>query len=85
MIDVGLVFNFDPIGLIDFDAKLLAPLDEALIDIVGCLVIAAPVRVLVDHDPLIFAKVDSFLDGQSSQSVLINMDDLILFEDLWRS
>ena len=86
-VDIRLIVKFDPVWLLDPDAKSLAALDKVVVDTVGCVVVATTVGVfslrgLVNHDPLFATKVDSFLDSQIPQYVLIDVDDLVLLEDL---
>ena len=83
-IQIGLVLKFDPIWLLDSDAKLDTGLSERLKDVVcGVIVVATfPFGALIDHDPLISEQIDTLLDRQFAKYTLIDVNDLILLENL---
>lgn len=88
-IDVSLVFELNPVGLLNSNAELNAGLSQRFIDIVGSVVVAASIATLllgalVAHDPLLVKEINTLLDGQSSQNILINVNHLIFFENLRR-
>lgn len=78
-------------GLCNSDAKLTASFREAIVDVVGCVVVAAAIRIAfwshVGHDPLLGTQVDCFLDWEPTHYLLVDVDDLVLFEDhrLWKN
>ena len=62
-------------------------LTERLEDFVSDLKVAAATSLclLVYHHPVILGQVNSLLDGQLSQLLFINMNNLIATENLCRS
>ena len=84
---VGLVVQLDPVGLLHLDLQLTAGLHDALVDVVGSVVIAAAVRVAlwshVTHDPLLMTQVYCLLDWQPSHHVFVDVYYLILLKNLW--
>jgi hypothetical protein len=78
------MIKLDPVGLFDLHSELLARLAEIVVDVVGHLEVRSLLAVLVNHDPLLALKVHSLLNGQLSEDVLINVDDLATLPDLGR-
>ena len=78
---VVLVWHLDPVGLLDLNLELLACFNKSAENFIGSLEVrSALLRVLVDHDPLLFLEVDGFLNGEFSQDRVVDMDDLISFD-----
>ena len=73
--------RIDPVGVLNFDSKLLRSHLHSTENRVGNLFIV----VFINKDPLFFQESNWFLDRESSQDVLIAVDDLVLFEDSGRS
>ena len=64
-VHVSLIFNFNEVRLFDGHAKLATGSLESIEDVVrGVVVATATATVLVDHDPLLMAKVNDILDRE---------------------
>ena len=84
---IVLALELDPVRLTDADLELLARLLEVIVNAVGDvevrpLAAVGPLRMLVDHDPLLGVQIDSLLDGQSLQLLLAALDQLPGLQDL---
>ena len=87
LIVVVLGLELDPVRLLDSHLQLPAGLLEVVEDCVGDLEVGplatiGSLWVLVDHDPLLVLQVNSLLDGQSLERLLIALDDLARLQEL---
>ena len=76
------MIELNPVGFFDLHSKLLARLAEVVVDVVGHLKVRALLAVLVNHDPFLTSKVDSLLNRQLAEHVLIHVNDLTTLKNL---
>jgi len=78
---VFFLLQLNPVRVFNSDAKLPAGTLHSVYDVVGKLIVALSIA----EDPLLFHKVDGLLNGESSESLLVTVDDLVRPYDLGSS
>ena len=73
--------------ILNLDLQHAARVFEGLYDLVSDITVAPATMpsLLEDDHPILTCKVDCFLDRQSSQDLLIDMDNLVILENLGRA
>lgn len=80
LLPVRFLRELNPVGLFNFEAKLLRGLAQVVVDII-CNT-ENSVIVFVDHDPLVLQQVLRFVDGTLAQGIVVTLHDLLVCDHL---